>query len=531
MKKIILIIMIILFDVFTSFAEESKLENLLIELKQAKGDKRVDLLNNISEILRIENPVRAKTYTIEAMQICSITKYYKGKGKALLNLGVTEAILGENDKAESSFKNALELYQSLGDEFGIIAAKINLGHLHSRTGEYKEALVFLTQAYNQSKITGNKEQIAKASNNLGILYSDIGDYNKAIEYQSISSKYSKELKDYDGLANSLNSIGVIYNNINDKDKALYYYYKALDYIYTIQNLYESELIFNNLAIVFSERGDHKKALEYYYKSLRLAERMPNPLSIAISNQNIGNEYTKTGEMDKAKLYINQSIVQFKELDSPSDLAYAYLVRGSYYMDNHKHKEAETDLANSLKIFKELGFLREEKEVLALLSESYMLSNNKSLATKAFQEFKKVSDKQLFEERSSSLLIANAEIAAMTEIERLSEELKFEKERYVRLSLIIFSVLTFIALSITFFFVAKRMSRKLNVRTAELNMMKEHSKFLNESFANDIKEQMFTLGYYIIDSKKNPHYNMMKKSYDKIAHGINDSLIKYNTYPI
>ncbi|TAL67835.1 MAG: tetratricopeptide repeat protein [Bacteroidetes bacterium] len=526
MKTIYIIIIFAIFNYLLLPAEDNEQELINI-LPQKQGIERIECLNKISKIIREDKPQEARKYIYESLKLSKGIGYFQGEGQALLNLGVTESVLGDNKKAEVTFNQALKIYKNHSDKLGIIKSKIDLGHVQTLSGNYKDALFNLIQSYNMSKEFNYNNELASASLGLGYIYDDMCDYNKALDYLNISVNIQKKIGNRKDLIKTLNIIGVIYYNIKYYEKSLSSYKEALNYIDTNNNISLLEKIYNNIGLIYSEQGNHLTAIQYYIKSKTLLEQIQDSIGIAVCNINIGNEYSQMGDNNKAVELLNMSIELLKRKDSPCDLVSAYLLRCNIFIRNKYPEKSRPDLLKALCISQKLDLTNEQRNAYYLLTESYILLNKKSLASQTFQKYKNVNDSLLIVEKSKSLNITNAKIAAITKIEKLNSDLKIEREKFAKLILIIFSILILSIITVLFYIIRKRIVSKLYQKEQQLDYIKVTHKNLHESFSSEVKDKMYVLGNFILESKENNNYRQLKSSYDDVSHIITETLVKYN----
>src|SRR3989339_798202 len=362
---------------------------------------------------------------------------------------------------------------------------------------------------------------------LGQLYKEMNDNNKALEYLSKSVEILENLKHIKNLVKSINSIGNIYYNLKLYDKSLSAYFEALSYTDSLNDKSLIETIYNNIGLIYSEKGDSKEALKFYFKSLKKSKVIQDTLSIAVTYLNIGNEYIKTKEKEKAIDFINKSIKILKTIDSPIDLGAAYLVRGSFFKDINLSELAKYDLSAALAIYKELDLINGQRDAYFLLAQTYIISNNSLLANNALLKYNSFNDSLFFLERIKSLEITNAKIDALTQVEKLDSELKLEKEKSAKLLLIIVSIITLLSMIVVFFFARKRLLNKLYQNKQLLDFVKVNNRNLYDSFSTDVKDRMYLLGNYILESNDSKNYELLKSSFDDVSHSISDVLVKYN----
>lgn len=147
------------------------------------------------------------------------------------NIGVTLSSMARYSEALTSFKQALSIYEKLGDEIAISSVLNNLASAYKNMGNYAEAKALYESSLNliQKAFGPEHPDAAIAFNNLGSVYAATADYEKALAlFQRSASIYEKMLgPDHPQTAAALNNLGSVYQAQGDYGKALALYQRAL----------------------------------------------------------------------------------------------------------------------------------------------------------------------------------------------------------------------------------------------------------------------------------------------------------------
>lgn len=178
----------------------------------------------------------ATTVQLDSITYLSINYSYSNKDSCLA-LGEKSIELGKNLKNSSSFANAL---LELGDTYRIY-------------GENEKAIEYLNEGLERYVALGDQRQIAYAHNKLGAYYSGRGEYKKAIEQYLESLVSYEELKDTQNIFKPNLNIGLIFYRLNELNKAQDYNDKAYELAIAIGDKRQTAMALNN-------RGIYLKAL-------------------------------------------------------------------------------------------------------------------------------------------------------------------------------------------------------------------------------------------------------------------------------
>jgi len=184
------------------------------------------------------------------------------------NLAMANDYMGEFDKAESLYKEALATYQKVFPDGHINTAYClsNLGYYYDYISEYKTALAYFVRSKELiDELYGNQHiEYIYALNNIGRAYIALGDYDLAIPVLKQAQNIHKNL---------IGEFGEDYS-----------------------------ALLSNLALAYSETANHALAIPYLKKSAQLTKEAKGEQSVdyAYSLSNLGLAYQQVDE-DQAAL--------------------------------------------------------------------------------------------------------------------------------------------------------------------------------------------------------------------------------------
>jgi tetratricopeptide (TPR) repeat protein len=209
-------------------------------------------------------------------------------GNMLLQIASLNRYLENDSKAIELYKEAIRIFDSLGNNLSAIVAKYKIGYSFIRSAQYDSAFVYLHKALYECKKIGHPKHLAIIYDYIGITYEWRDDEIpfeerrggwEAIPYLDTCYYYAKlsGFKLYEEI--SLSNIGECYHH----------------YIYP---------------------PDYKKAEKYYLKSIELA----NSISTTYRNKAstlawLGELYADIGQFEKSKYYLNLAMEDLDQYDS------------------------------------------------------------------------------------------------------------------------------------------------------------------------------------------------------------------------
>ena len=262
------------------------------------------------------------------------------------NLGLCYKGLGDAQKAEEAYNNALRIYGETGlvntePYCTTLSNKANLISELGRRGEASEILLHALQI--RKKYFGEQtENYANALANLANVYFDEGLYQESLEKNLQANAIYKEVvgEQHQGYANNLNSLSLCYLQLNDYQKAEDYKLRALQIIEAGvgKNHYRYASFLISACSMYAETRQFKKAEDNLKEAMQLVERNLGRRHelFALAQFALADVYALQGKFEAA------SPLYFESLDHYS----AQL--GDYF--NAMSEENQRQFLNSLFIF-------------------------------------------------------------------------------------------------------------------------------------------------------------------------------------
>jgi tetratricopeptide (TPR) repeat protein len=192
-------------------------------------------------------------------------------GDAYVILGILLLSLDKVNKAELYFKQALKMREAIGDKKRIAACYLNIAVCHQRKFNIKTSEEFYKKALDIYQEIGYQDGIIVALLDLGALYVD---YNLSTteEYYLKAFVASKLINSRRNLVLLYNNLGEIYRFRLMDDQAHNYYKQALKLAKEIN--YGEGLIFTNLSLseLFREKDQLKAGKNHLQAAQRVARK-------------------------------------------------------------------------------------------------------------------------------------------------------------------------------------------------------------------------------------------------------------------
>ncbi|MEI2577537.1 CHAT domain-containing protein [Scytonema sp. PRP1] len=264
-------------------------------------------------------------------------------------------------KARDVLKQALVIYQEIGDKEGIGETFNSLGAVSKNLGQYPQALNFYQQALAISRKVDvgipskeTQETAALILNNIGLVYQSMGQYSQALEYYQQSLTVKQKVEDKLGVGHSLNSIGGVYYETGQYFQALKFFQQALANVQNAKEPTEKANILNNIGLVYSDLGEYSKALKFYQQALAIREKIGDQDGEGTILNNIGFTYNQMKKYSQALDYYQQALAAFKKIGNQPKMGSSLNNIGFAYQQLGEYSQALESLQEGLRILQQVG---------------------------------------------------------------------------------------------------------------------------------------------------------------------------------
>jgi tetratricopeptide (TPR) repeat protein len=313
----------------------------------------------------------------ESLHVARLADDPLRQAQSHLSLGLLYWNLGQMDKSESHFKEALSFLEDSQPELkerALDSLEIyrlySLGKDRRSEGLYQDSVDAFNLAVELSEKIDSPEHLVKCLRQLGVTQYESGAHEEFYLANSRALSIAKLLHHRTEEGRCSYNVGLYFSNSFEYAQALKHYEEALQIFRTSNNIYDESYCLTNISDIYIQLGNYDKALEYLYEVLRIDSELEEVLYVAMDLNNIGVIYRKKGLLSKQEEDLNRALKAFEE-----SLAAARSIRdtqteiqclnniGTVYTDLGLHSKALECLRLGLKKGKNLG---EQQEVAKLL---------------------------------------------------------------------------------------------------------------------------------------------------------------------
>ncbi|UII32207.1 tetratricopeptide repeat protein [Fulvivirga ulvae] len=274
------------------------------------------------------------------------------------------------DQAVTSYQQALELYEDLGDSLHQGWVLNNLGYVFRLGNMPEQALTYFYQAEGYYEGISRQDKLIGLYENIGLIFLDHDDYEVAEKYLQKGLYLSQKYDNSGKIAVFNNLYGKLYFKQGDYDLARTWYLKALEFVqdnlqraYTLGNIGESYLL--------EKKPDAAK--EWNTKAMHIKE--------SIENADIKPNLNYMGMYQAQKGKYKEALALFDKVVKLSE-------------DNLLEKEMAVAIKNIRGIYNDQSQLRDEKAFERLLYYSDLLQQSNELLLELQKELRTLYDQSL-----------------------------------------------------------------------------------------------------------------------------------------
>jgi tetratricopeptide (TPR) repeat protein len=222
---------------------------------------------------------------LEAMLAAARSVSWRGaEGRALGNLAVAYADLGETRRAIEFLEQALAIARETGDR--MIEGRVlgNLGAAYDNLGEPGRAIEFLEQGLAIARETGNRRFEGKVLGIMGLAYVALGETRRAIEFYEQDLAIAREIGDRGGEGWSLGKMGLAYAALGETRRAIEFYEQGLAIARETGNRMGEGTALWNTALAYDKLAERATATACAEAALDIFEQIESPHAEIVRNQ-------------------------------------------------------------------------------------------------------------------------------------------------------------------------------------------------------------------------------------------------------
>jgi two-component system, sensor histidine kinase PdtaS len=361
-------------------------DSLLLQLsKESVPKAKVDLLNQLAQYMKNNDPDSGIYFAQQALLISEKDNYKKGKGESFNNLGNLYFVKSNYDSALVNYLQGLKFFKEIKDTLLISTSYLNIAMIYNKQDKYVESYKLNFAALKLQEKLGNKENLFYAYHNLASLLYKYNKINKAKTFYEEAKNIALEINRSDLVARSLNNLANIYIDEGDFDVALKCLSTSLKINLENSNKRSLGFTYGTIGNVYEAQKNYDEALINILKSNEIFEELGEKFYVAVGNFNIGNLLLSIKKPKEASRYILEAQKIAMELNKMDIVLQCEKKLSQIYQDANDYKMAfhhqllydslkeKSIIESNQKVLEELQVKYEtekaEKEILFLKEEN------------------------------------------------------------------------------------------------------------------------------------------------------------------
>lgn len=219
--------------------------------------------------------------------------------KSISEQALAHESLGNYQLALEGYYNALQIFEDVMDQRGVLFQCTNLGLIYQYQKKYRRAEAFFQRALQLSNQINFKEGVITAYNNLGINYEEQKNYSEALNYFNKVLEYDLSQHDSINIGESYNNIGVVHLGLGSYAMAEQYLLKSLVFKESQHDLRGIANTSNNLAEVYLKQGKPNLAFQAIKRAEKIASNQKLKVILKENYRILTDYYKQVGDYKNA----------------------------------------------------------------------------------------------------------------------------------------------------------------------------------------------------------------------------------------
>ncbi len=318
----------------------------------------------------------------KAARLATIYVFPLEKGRALWNIGWAYSNLLRYEDALTVLGEAADIFQEVGDAFGISRVLQGIGNVYFSTGRLLESLEEYLNAYAVLELAGLERNSIALLGNIAYTYKLLGEYYYAIEYAQKQLTLALHFSNEFHISKALNSLGSNYFHLGDYATSLSYYSQGFHRATDKKDIDAESWILGNISSVYLQLGNYTGALDSMMQCIALSEHTKDRRHLAHCYNQVCSIYRTMGNDSLALDYAMRSLSIYTTLCDRVGEANVLMNIARIFNHNGDSGIALDYAQKSYRLHCESSTKEGEAESLLLISSAHHQMNHYPLAIEA-----------------------------------------------------------------------------------------------------------------------------------------------------
>lgn len=278
---------------------------------------------------------------------------------------------GNNELSKQYIDSSHVIYKNLGDLSKISSTLVDIGYYHMSRGEFQKADSIFRESLEIANKASNNIQIAIANQSLADMALYLGEFKKSLSILEETKAIYAKIDNFWGLASVNLGLGNVYNHMGEFKNAIHHYTIADSLYKSIDDEYSRGTPINNIGTIYYWQGDNESAMKQFVKVKEILDnfKVKNDF-YAIVEANIGEVFLELNKFDDAKKYLDSANMRADKMNFNSLKVTVRTIFGKLYIKQNKYDEALKYLLEAYALVKTSGEKDRLSDVTNTLGKVY-----------------------------------------------------------------------------------------------------------------------------------------------------------------
>ena len=220
--------------------------------------------------------------------------------RVIRSLGEVREVAGDWAGAETSYREAATLADSLGDGLAGAWTETSLADLFLKRGDYDRASTALDTARERFERLGDRAGLGRVLHLAGTFAAKQGDLDAAREAMEASLEIRREMDDKPAMGALLSNLAIVAEYQGDLEEARALHEQGLEVRVAAADLAGVAVSQMNLGVILFQLGRLDEGRAFQEQSLELRREMGDPWMIALGEHNLGILTRSQGDYETTK---------------------------------------------------------------------------------------------------------------------------------------------------------------------------------------------------------------------------------------
>ena len=346
----------------------------------------IDTLNGMATVYgQLLKWNKAKEFIDEALETSHKNGSVAGEAEALLTLSEYLSFSSYQEKAISTARRSLELWQSISDKRGMARAWLLLSDFQIVQHNVIEATKSAEAALNISREFNLPDELAGAVISLGFIEYRKGAWQECLSFLSHAQTLIDEKSDPFKMGQISMGIAEAFMESGMPEAGLTKAGEAREFFVQAENARGVAAATWDMGRAHYLRGDHTSAITALEEAKEASEANEDWRLVALCHDYLGRTFVATGEPLRALQEFQVALGIFERLHQPREAARVRALMGRVYEQQGKFDRARQYLTSALQTFERLTDRVNQSAALYALGELELNLNNVDLAEKYLED--------------------------------------------------------------------------------------------------------------------------------------------------